>query len=223
MKRWLKSPRVQAALAGLMGRYLLFASRTIRWRIEDHGALAALSEEAHGIFAFWHETLPAMPVLLRQARQAGCIHTGYILVSRHRDGQFVANAMHRFGLIPIAGSTSRGGASGLRETVRMLHGSGSVALTPDGPRGPRRVAAAGVAQMAALSGAPVIACAAVTRPAIQLRSWDWMRIPLPFTRGALICRPPILVPRGAALAMMPVIEAALRDAVMAAEAQCRSH
>ncbi|HET9146905.1 MAG TPA: lysophospholipid acyltransferase family protein [Acetobacteraceae bacterium] len=222
MKGWLKSPRVQAALAGAMGRYLRFVVRTIRWQVEDHGAIAALAREEPGIFAFWHETLPSMPVLLMKARQAGCAHAGYILVSRHRDGQFVGHAMGRFGLLPIAGSTSRGGAAGLRAMIRALRSGASIALTPDGPRGPRRVvAAAGVGQLAALSGAPLFACAAFTRPAIRLPSWDRMRIPLPFTHGALVCRPAISVPRGAGEAMMPAIGSALQEAIAAAEARCR--
>jgi lysophospholipid acyltransferase (LPLAT)-like uncharacterized protein len=217
MRGWLKSPPVQAALAAATGRYLLFAARTIRWRVEDHGAIAALARGDAGILAFWHETLPSMPVLLLRARRAGYARPGHILVSRHRDGQFVGRAMRRLGLVPISGSSSRGGPAGLRLMVRALQAGASVGLTPDGPRGPRRAAAAGVAQMAALSGVPVIACAAWTRPAIQLPSWDRMRIPLPFTRGAVICHPPILVPRQEAASMLPVIEAALRAALREAE------
>jgi lysophospholipid acyltransferase (LPLAT)-like uncharacterized protein len=212
MKLWLKSPPVQAIGARIMGRYLLFAARTIRWRIQDDGAIAMLAAQKPVILAFWHETLPAMPILLLRARKAGYANPGHILVSRHRDGQFVAKAMRRLGLLPVAGSTSRGGAAGLRALARALRSGASVGLTPDGPRGPRQVAASGTAQLAALTGAPVIACAAWTRPAIQLSSWDRMRIPLPFTRGALICRPPVGVARQAAGLMRPVIEAELRAA-----------
>ena len=213
MKAWLKSPRVQTALAAMIGRYLRFAIRTIRWRIEDAGTIAALARGQNGIIAFWHETLPVMPVLLLRSRRAGVIQAGHVLVSRHRDGQFIGEAMRAFGLPVISGSTSRGGASALRTMLRILAGGDTVALTPDGPRGPRQVAASGVAQLAARSGAPVYPCAAITRPAIELSSWDRMRIPLPFTRGALICRPAIRVPREAAGAMLPVIQAELQAAL----------
>jgi lysophospholipid acyltransferase (LPLAT)-like uncharacterized protein len=217
MKGWLKSPRIQTALAALTGRYLRFAIRTIDWRIEDHGAIAGLVRGENGIIAFWHETLPAMPVLLLRARRQGLTQAGHVLVSRHRDGQFIGQAMRAFGMPMISGSTSRGGASALRAMLRVLAGGDSIVLTPDGPRGPRRVAASGVAQLAARSGAPVFPCAAITRPAISLPSWDRMRIPMPFTRGALVCRPPVLVPRHAAAAMLPVIEAELQAALSQAE------
>ncbi len=212
IKLLLRSPHVQFLGARLMGHYLLFAARTIDWRIEDHGAIAALAAQQPVILAFWHETLPSMPALLLRARAAGYAKPGHILVSRHRDGQFVAAAMRQLELLPVSGSTSRGGASGLRALLRALRAGASVGLTPDGPRGPRQVAASGAASLAALSGAPVIPCAAWTKRAIQLSSWDRMRIPLPFTQGALVCRPPIRVARASAAAALPVIEAELRAA-----------
>ena len=69
------------------------------------------------------------------------------------------------------------------------------ALTPDGPRGPRRVCAPGVAQLAAMSGRKVLPCGAMTSNAKTLGSWDRMRLPLPFGRGVLVCGELIDVPR----------------------------
>jgi lysophospholipid acyltransferase (LPLAT)-like uncharacterized protein len=74
-----------------------------------------------------------------------------------------------------------------------------------------------VAQLAAISGAPVLPCAASTKWALQFSSWDRMRFPLPFGRGVLVCGDIITVPRDGWQAALPVIEAALTEAANRAE------
>ena len=69
----------------------------------------------------------------------------------------------------------------------MLQGGEHVLITPDGPRGPRRQAAPGVAQLAALSGVPVLPCAAQTRAATCCRQLGPHGVPLPFGRGVIVC------------------------------------
>ena len=68
-------------------------------------------------------------------------------------------------------------------------------ITPDGPRGPPRVAAPGVAQLAAMAGVRVLPCAAQTSRRRVLGTWDRMVLPLPWGRGVIVCAPPIMVPR----------------------------
>jgi lysophospholipid acyltransferase (LPLAT)-like uncharacterized protein len=92
--------------------------------------------------------------------------------------------------------------------------------TPAGPRGPRRVAAPGVAQVAALSGAPVLPCAAQVSRRRVLRSWDRMVIPRPFGRGAVVVGRAIQVPREGWEASLPEIAAALDAAADRADALC---
>jgi len=95
-----------------------------------------------------------------------------------------------------------------------------VLITPDGPRGPRRQAAPGVAQLAALSGAALVPVGAASTRHRRLPSWDRMMLPLPFGRGVLVCGPPIRVARGEADAALPGIAAALDAAAAAADAAC---
>jgi lysophospholipid acyltransferase (LPLAT)-like uncharacterized protein len=83
------------------------------------------------------------------------------------------------------------------------------------------VAAAGVAQLAALSGAQVLPVAAWTQWAIQFHSWDRMRFPVPFGRGRLVFGNMISVPRHDWEQQLPAIEAALTQAMLRAErSQC---
>jgi lysophospholipid acyltransferase (LPLAT)-like uncharacterized protein len=128
--------------------------------------------------------------------------------------------VQRFGIQPILGSSSRGGAAGMRSLLAVLAKGEIIGITPDGPRGPRRQAAAGVAQLAALAGVPVLPCAARTRRHIQLNTWDRMPIPLPFGRGVLVCGPAILVPRKGWKDTVPAITRALDRAADRAAALC---
>jgi lysophospholipid acyltransferase (LPLAT)-like uncharacterized protein len=79
-----------------------------------------------------------------------------ILISRHSDGEMIAHTMELFGLATTRGSTTEGGAAGLRAVVHRVREGYSVGFTPDGPRGPRHVAQAGVVQAARLAGVPIV-------------------------------------------------------------------
>jgi lysophospholipid acyltransferase (LPLAT)-like uncharacterized protein len=220
MKSLLRTRHVQAMLARLLGAYLAVALRTTRWTLLGRDHLAPHAAGAPAVFAFWHEFLPLLPGFVVVARtlpgyRATPMHT---LVSQHRDGRLIGSVVRRFGFEPILGSSSRGGAAGLRNLLAVLKRGEIIGITPDGPRGPRRQAAAGVAQLAALAGVPVVPCAAATRWRIQLDTWDRMPIPLPFGRGVLVCGPAVAVPRDGWKTAMPAITEALNQAAERAAA-----
>jgi lysophospholipid acyltransferase (LPLAT)-like uncharacterized protein len=222
MKSLLRTPRAQALLAALLGGYLTFALRTTRWTLDGQDHLRPHCAGAPAVFAFWHEFLPLMPGLLLVARKLPFyrvtrIHT---LVSQHRDGQFIAAAVRRFGILPILGSSTRGGAAGLRNLLAVLRQGDVIGITPDGPKGPRRQAAFGVAQLAALSGVPVVPLAARTTWRFQLSTWDRMPVPLPFGRGVMVCGPAVHVPRHDWKSALPVIADALNQAAARADQLC---
>jgi lysophospholipid acyltransferase (LPLAT)-like uncharacterized protein len=225
LKRLLRRPGVQAALAGLLGAYLAFALRSTRWTLHGAANLAPHVAGEPAIVAFWHERLPLMPMLWKRARQEGAAQRVFVLVSRHNDGRFIGAVVRRFGLDLVHGSTARwgkdrGGAAGLRQMLERLEAGDHVALTPDGPRGPRRQAAVGVAQLAALSGVKVLPCAAQISRRITLPTWDRMVLPLPFGRGTIVCGAPLAVARDGAEAALPVIAAALTEAAEQADRLC---
>ena len=114
----------------------------------------------------------------------------------------------------------KGGSAGMLALLGALAGGDQVVITPDGPRGPRRQAAPGVAQLAALSGAPVLPIGAQTTQRRVLGSWDRMVLPLPFGRGVIVCGQGIAVPREGWEAMLPAIAAALTEAADRADALC---
>lgn len=221
LRRLIRHPAIQAVLARLLGHYLSLVFRTTRWTLLGEPHLQAALERGPPIAAFWHERLPMMPMLWLLARRqvpAMAPIAAHVLVSRHRDGHLVGAVMRRFRLRLVHASTSRGGATGLRLLVRLLAAGDMVVITPDGPRGPRRVAAPGVAQLAAISGCAVLPCAARTTRVRVLGSWDRMVLPLPFARGVLVMGAPVTVARADPAAALPAIAAALTAACDAADA-----
>jgi len=224
MKRLLQHPIVQWAAARLLGLYLAFALRTTRWSLEGYEHMAPHAAGAPVVVAFWHERLSMMPMLWVQARRSpegrGSRARAHVLVSRHRDGRFIGAVVSRFALDVVLGSSSRGGAKSLRILLNLLAGGDHIAITPDGPRGPRRVAAPGVAHLAALSGVPVLPCAAQTTRHWVLNTWDRMVVPKPFGRGVVVCLPTIAVDRDAWQDAIPAIGQAMTAAVEQADRLC---
>lgn len=220
LKRLGSAPATQWLLARLVYLYTRFAYATTRWRLEgaEHARPHIAGEPV--IVAFWHELQPLMPMLWIRARREGSRARIHVLISHHRDGRFVSSVMAGFGIRNVIGSTSRGGAAGFRNLCGLLAAGDHVAITPDGPRGPRRQAAPGVAQIAALSGVRVLPCAAQSTHRFRLSTWDRMVMPLPFGRAVIVCEPTIAVPRDGWEKALPEIAAAMTRAADRADREC---
>ena len=139
------------------------------------------------ILAFWHGRLLMMPYLYTGDRMR-------ILISRHKDGEYIAHTMSWFGHRSIRGSTTKGGTVALKQVVRALRSGMDVGFTPDGPRGPRHRVQQGIIQAARLGGVPILPVSFSAKPARILRSWDQFLLPLPFSRGTFLYGAPIEVP-----------------------------
>jgi hypothetical protein len=231
-KQVLKSAGARRAGARLIGAYLRFALRTTRWTVDGEANLLPFVQDVPVVAAFWHECLPLMPALWLRVRRANPGRRATMLVSRHADGMLIGDALSRFGLATVHGSTARapadggkpadkGGAAALAALLRVLRRGDAVIITPDGPVGPAREAAEGALHLAARAGAPVLPMAARVRLARRLNSWDRMILPLPFGRGVVVCLPPIAVERSDARAALAPFTAALTAAADRAEALCR--
>jgi hypothetical protein len=222
MKSLLRTSFVQTALAAVLGTYLAFALRTTRWTLDGQEHFRPFGVGAPVIISFWHEFLPLIPALSLIALKLPYYRRTPIhaLVSQHRDGRLIGAVLQRFGIQPILGSSSRGGAAGLRNLLGVLRQGDMIAIVPDGPRGPRREAASGVAQLAALSGVPVMPVAARTGRRIRLNTWDRMPIPLPFGRGVMVCGPAIDVPKQDWRDAVSMIAEAMNRAADRADALC---
>lgn len=116
------------------------------------------------------------------------------LTSRSKDGEFVAFICKHFGLRSVRGSSSRGGQEARDELIRLLRTGVSVAITVDGPKGPRRIAKAGIVDVARKSGAWVLPITSCAQPHWILRkTWDQTKVPKPFSRLLIRYGEPILI------------------------------
>ena len=129
------------------------------------------------IVAIWHGDLLMQPYLYRQLRQPMRIQ---VIISEHFDGQLIANTVGYLGLDAIRGSSRRGGAKVLIQAIGMLKKGFDVAVTPDGPRGPRHSVADGVVVMAQKTGKKVLVFECRPSKYWQFKSWDRFTVPKPF-------------------------------------------
>jgi lysophospholipid acyltransferase (LPLAT)-like uncharacterized protein len=138
------------------------------------------------MFCMWHDHIVMAVFSSRTYSLAG-------LISQHRDGGYLADSVQIAGIHPVRGSTSRGGMEAVREILSRpdLH----LAMTPDGPRGPRRKMKDGIVYMSSRSGRPIIPTALLANRYWRIPgSWTDMTIPKPFSRVLLITGTPIVVP-----------------------------
>ncbi len=139
------------------------------------------------LFAVWHAHLLAP---LWHRRDEGIT----LLVSGHRDGRRLASAARRWGYEAAYGSSTRGGADGLRRLVRVLRSGGDGAVTPDGPQGPPRVAKAGILLAAQRAAGAIIPVGVGSTSAWRAPSWDGFEVPGPFSRVCIAYGAPLLPP-----------------------------
>ncbi|MFZ4507483.1 MAG: lysophospholipid acyltransferase family protein [Fimbriimonas sp.] len=146
----------------------------------------------------------------------------WVLVSHSNDGEMQARIFRRLGYRVIRGSTGRGGVKALIEAIRVLREGGSMAMTPDGPRGPSGIVQPGVVSMAQKSGAALVPVGISARPCRYASSWDRYMAPLPFGRGLMIFGDPILVPANATAEEFEACRKQLEDRIHELEAEALS-
>lgn len=219
MARLLRSPAVQEALAGLAAGYIRFCAATTRW--EYRGLEHVQPYWAQGkplIGAFWHGRLSQMTHIWPTPA------TLSMLVSQSRDGQVIARAIEKLGFGTVRGSAAKrgqtkGGEAAVRQIVELVERGVSIGITPDGPRGPRMRASKGVAALALLAQAPVLAVSWSVTNGRLLNTWDRMLLPLPFGRGVFVIAPPIAA-EGDEEALRLRVEAELNRVTREADAAC---
>lgn len=136
-------PSVGASIIKMLGK-------SMRVTVRGDEAVEQLYREGkHIILAFWHGRQLMIP-LAYHGREV------HILISEHRDGELISRIMARFGYRSVRGSSTRGGTQALRHLIRLGRSGVDLAITPDGPKGPRQVAQAGVIHLAKVTGLPIL-------------------------------------------------------------------
>jgi len=138
------------------------------------------------ILLLWHEYL-MVPLGLRGHCNIA------MLVSRHRDAEILSRLAHHIGFESIRGSTNRGGVQALRELFRKSQNMHLV-ITPDGPRGPRRVLTPGAIYLASKLGLPLVAIGVGFDRPWRMPTWDRFALPRPYSRARGILSSEIFIP-----------------------------
>jgi lysophospholipid acyltransferase (LPLAT)-like uncharacterized protein len=131
------------------------------------------------IVAFWHGELLFQPFLYKKIRGK---HKISVMISEHFDGEIIAKIISHFGFSSIRGSSSKGGARVLIEAIKTSKEGEDIAITPDGPRGPRHSVADGIVALSQKTGARIVVFNCQASNFWQLKSWDRFVIAKPFSK-----------------------------------------
>lgn len=215
LREWKLSLTVAPWIASLLMRAAAATLR--RTDLGRHHFESCLARGERAIVAFWHGRLLMMPF-------------GYpgqsatILISHHRDGEYITRIAERLGFTVVRGSATRGGARAFKRLLQSLRDGSNVVITPDGPKGPRQRAKSGVIELSRLSGMPILPVAFGAWPRTVLKSWDQFLIPHPFARAVYAWGEPIYVPGDADKAAVEKFQSILAERLNAlvAEADTRA-
>src|SRR5688572_30938468 len=161
------------------------------------------------IYALLHGELLLPAFRLRSSRAV-------VMISRHRDGERIAQAVRRLGYGTVRGSSTRGGGTAVRELVEAF-GDRPWVVTPDGPKGPRGSVKEGLIRLAAESGRPIQPLVGAARPAKVFGSWDRFMLPWPFARVVVHFGEPMYVPRDTPADGRAALARAFEERLAAAE------
>ena len=168
-------------------RLLQLLGRTLRYEIEDRAGIVKRPVIENYIGALWHNRLLIFPLVLRRFFPN---RHGAALISASRDGDLLADAVERFGFDVVRGSSSRLGATGIRQLTDVLRSHRDVVITPDGPLGPAYEPGPGIVFLAQKSGAAILPMNMEYSSCWRVNSWDRFIVPRPFAKVRVIIGQP---------------------------------
>ena len=180
-----------AAFSGALLLRVIFA--TLRLRVHDPHGFLSDPPPRPVIYAFWHNRILAITAAFLRAYPRG--RRGVlVLTSASKDGMWLGALAGRLGMGSVRGSSSRRGATAMRELLERVGDGFDIAITPDGPRGPQYELGPGLVYLAHKAQLPILPCHAKFDRAWQLRTWDGFLIPKPFSRVEVTLGPLLHVP-----------------------------
>jgi lysophospholipid acyltransferase (LPLAT)-like uncharacterized protein len=192
LKSFLKSERGITVAAWALGLYDRLLRATVRFTVTMHpDAQAVLDGQGPFLGVFWHNRLGLISAAWTPGRPVAMVQ------SEHGDSRMLGIALRSFVTRAIFGSSRRNPLGAYRGMLGALRDGLPVAITPDGPRGPRMRCQLGVIDAARQAQVPILPVALSTSPRVTAGSWDRFLVPLPFTRGVIVWGAPIHVPRDA--------------------------
>lgn len=197
-KQWIKdlikSQFAEKLIGGFAFYYLKFVGLTTRWKSVTGVKEAYETLKQHGsmIVIGWHGRTLMMPYYWDKRSKLNA------LVSPHRDGRMIMYILEKFGIGHISGSSDKKPTEAALELMRNLKEGNSIAIIPDGPRGPSMELAMSPLFYAQKSGKPILGITySISGSKVITKSWDDMLIPLPFHKGMYAITSPVFIPKDA--------------------------
>ncbi|MCI0748768.1 MAG: lysophospholipid acyltransferase family protein [Verrucomicrobia subdivision 3 bacterium] len=188
----------QRLLAWLIFRGIKALAGSVRCDWHDESGLHNGQSTQPAIYCIWHNRLALSMRFYFGFIKPRKNSTGLAaMVSASKDGGLLARILEDFGVQPVRGSSSRRGPQALLELTTWAERGYDLAITPDGPRGPRNVVQEGVTSLAQVTGLPIVPVSCHLQPKITLKSWDRFQIPLPLAKCIVRFGEPLRVPREA--------------------------
>ena len=188
IKRFSKTNFGQKFIGFLFYFITSFVYRSIRWTYIIESQKSDIFNINKGvIFCCWHNRLFLGPHILPKNRKINALQ------SSHSDGMVTSTVFNFLGMNVILGSSNKGGIQAFRKMVKCIQLGESIAITPDGPKGPNEKVKDGIIKLAQITNSPIIPLVWSTKKFKIISSWDRFIIPMPFSKGVYSYGEPIYV------------------------------
>ena len=188
IKRFSKTSLGQKFTGFMFYSITSFIYRSIRWTYIVESKKSDIFNNHKGmIFCCWHNRLFLGPHILPRSRVINALQ------SSHSDGMVTSTAFKFLGMNVILGSSKKGGMQAFRKMVKCIQLGESIAITPDGPKGPKEKVKDGIIKLAQITNSPIIPLVWSTNKFKIINSWDNFIIPIPFSKGVYSFGKPIYV------------------------------
>lgn len=175
-----------------VARMIIFIEKYLAWIFLSllklsyrYQVIGENSQHKRAIYIIWHQNI--IPLLLLRS------YNGFgVIISSSFDGELIAAPATLFGYKPIRGSSSRNSISALKEMISFSR-QNSIAITPDGPKGPPHKIKEGALFLAHITKLPIIPVVLKTNKKWQFNSWDKFVLPKPFSLNQVVYCDPIFI------------------------------
>ena len=188
LKRFSKTSTGQKLIGFIFYFITKLISHSIRWEYFEQSKKSKIFDNKHKyIFCCWHNKLFLGPHLLPRNRIINALQ------SSHSDGMVTSVAFKYLGMNVILGSSKKGGMQAFRKMVKCIQLGESIAITPDGPKGPKEKVKEGIIKLAQITDTSIIPLVWATNKFKIINSWDNFVLPYPFSKGVYSFGKPINV------------------------------
>ena len=188
----MKLRKIRQDTLRFIGNYFLFnvvnvLCKTLRITFINKNVIEKLDKDGKNyVLAFWHGSM-LIPWFLGRNKNFAA------LISKSKDGDLLSRILKGWHYEVVRGSSSTGGNVALGIMVDYAKNNYSIAITPDGPKGPIHKSKAGAVITAKKSGLPLVMVGIGHEKKRILKSWDKFEIPKFFSKVKVVYSDPVFV------------------------------